>query len=276
MQTNSVMTAPRPIRIAIMHHARSKPHWERTLMISRLAACWKAMGCEVLNIRGPWWMWRADVLVLHVNLSVVPWAYRWRAGLHGTCINGALLDIRKSSFSTHMVRRGDDYAGPVIVKTNLNYGGKPEWLIHRWRGEMFEPPVYQIYKTRADVPDEFWGDSRWVVERYLPQKEGDSHVLYMTFFLGDRHVTYRVESAHAVVKTDNARSLVRIPTPPEALVLQKKHRLDYGKMDYAFHEGQVVLYDINKTIGASATAHDEDDQLAKNLAPGIFSLIPSV
>jgi hypothetical protein len=36
------------------------------------------------------------------------------------------MDISKLAISANLVGRGDAYAGPVIVKTNCNYGGVPE------------------------------------------------------------------------------------------------------------------------------------------------------
>ena len=37
---------------------------------------------------------------------------------------------------------------------------------------------------------------------------------------------------------------------PEIVRLRKAMKFDYGKFDYVIHEGQVLLLDANKTVGA--------------------------
>ena len=68
----------------------------------------------------------ADLVLLHVNLSVVPDEYLELASRYPIVVNGKAKDIRKSTYSTLRVTRDDPYAGPVIVKSNLNYAGVPE------------------------------------------------------------------------------------------------------------------------------------------------------
>jgi hypothetical protein len=41
-------------------------------------------------------------------------------------MNGHVLDIRKSNICTHLVNKEDQYKGPMLVKTELNYAGIPE------------------------------------------------------------------------------------------------------------------------------------------------------
>jgi hypothetical protein len=38
---------------------------------------------------------------------------------------------------------------------------------------------------------------------------------------------------------------------PDILRLRKAMKFDYGKFDYVIHEGQALLLDANKTVGAA-------------------------
>jgi hypothetical protein len=79
----------------------------------------------------------ADILLIHVDLSVVPDEYLEFASRYPIALNKAAKDIRKSLISLNLVRAGDSYSGKVIVKTDLNYGGSPERIMRRnpslWR-----------------------------------------------------------------------------------------------------------------------------------------------
>ena len=71
----------------------------------------------------------APLTLLHVDLSVVPIAYReWarQASQRGLVWNANAHDIRKTKISSNLLLPDSDWAGRVMVKTDLNYGGRPE------------------------------------------------------------------------------------------------------------------------------------------------------
>ena len=76
----------------------------------------------------------ADLILVHVDLSVVPEKYLAFASRYSIVLNGRLPDIRKSVVSTNLVGMRDSWTGPVIAKSDLNYGGRPERSRRpRWR-----------------------------------------------------------------------------------------------------------------------------------------------
>ena len=82
---------------------------------------------EVATERDPFV--EADVALLHAGQSLVPDTLRRLADRYPRVLNGSVLDIRKRTFSRMMVDRHDGAAhGPVIVKTDWNYAGAPEFV----------------------------------------------------------------------------------------------------------------------------------------------------
>lgn len=94
--------------------------------IDHYAECWKRAGHRVIEHVGIEGVPSADVVVVHINLTVIPREYREVIERFPCALNGRILDISRQRFSKLLLSRGDSYDGPVIVKTNANYGGKPE------------------------------------------------------------------------------------------------------------------------------------------------------
>src|SRR5436853_5983452 len=92
-------------RIAVLFHERQSEEQVRLYAIHHLADVWRADGGEVLYVFGVREHVPADVLVVHVDLSVVPDEYLEFAGRYPAAINGKVRDIRKSTFSTLRVTR---------------------------------------------------------------------------------------------------------------------------------------------------------------------------
>src|SRR5690606_23600626 len=68
----------------------------------------------------------ADLIVVHVDLSVVPEPYLEFSQRYPIVVNGSIRDIRKSSISRNLVSQNTEYKGPAIVKSDCNYAGMPE------------------------------------------------------------------------------------------------------------------------------------------------------
>ena len=92
---------------------------------------WREDGHTVIYLFGTRRLIPADLIFVHVNLSVVPDAYLEFASRYPIVINGRIRDIRKSTTEPAATRRS--LGRPVIVKSDLNHGGEPErTLRHSW------------------------------------------------------------------------------------------------------------------------------------------------
>ena len=58
-------------------------------------------------------------------------------------------------------------------------------------------------------------------------------------------------SVHPLVKAGTSLRVERIEPHAEIVAWRETLEMDYGKLDYVIHEGEVVLLDVNKTTGAS-------------------------
>jgi len=114
------------MRIAVLLHERDGDFWTGDYLLKHLAKEWQGAGVSVLPVFGPKGFVSADAAILHVDLTRIPEPYLELAGRYRRTVNGRVVDIGKRAFSAHIVRPGDGYEGPVIVKTERNYGGRPE------------------------------------------------------------------------------------------------------------------------------------------------------
>jgi hypothetical protein len=96
-------------------------------------------------------------------MTIVPTDYSALMQRYPRVINRRVLDISKSTISANLVRPGDPYAGPVIVKTDRNYGGLPERrLTHRgWRS------LLRKVWNRAAPPWRSSGSTAWGTIEWL-------------------------------------------------------------------------------------------------------------
>lgn len=262
-------------------------------VVHYLAECWRAAGHEVVYLIGTGRFIPADLLLLHVDLSVVPSAYLSFADRYPKVLNRKITDIRKSRVSKLIVRPNDPWSGQVIVKSDLNYGGVPEsdlgrtWLerrfpalklarkkaegIIRQRTKFFPKVKYQIYPDLSLVPRSVFRSRHWVVEKFIPEFQNGLYHLRMHQFLGDRYFSTKAASTHEIIKVGNSSSIIDIEPHPMVTQWQRDFGLDYGKLDYVVHSGEAILLDINKTIGAVAGPRFEAEVEARRqyLAAGI-------
>lgn len=237
---------------------------------------------------------------MHINLSVVPAPYVDLAAQYPRVLNGGITDIRKSAVSSNLVRPGDSWTGPVIVKTDLNYAGGPEQVLRRswierrsykagkiasWldgklgRSSPFASPTdYEIYETLSAVPADRAADRRLVIERFLPETIDGQYATRIYQCLGDRWTCTRLTSPQPIVKADNSVAVESVEPHPEVTQWRRQLKMDYGKLDYVVHDGHAVLIDANKTIGASLYSSSSDSEtratIAANrryLASGLYS-----
>ncbi len=283
-------------RIVILMHKHLRPNRPHYL-IDAIADAWRAQGLEVAYTYGPRERPAADLLVAHVDLTRTPPDYVDCIRSYPAVVNRDVLDISKRRVSRNLLRGDEDYAGPVIVKTDDNAGGGHECrlLLRRhpvlgrlwlglaplaervcgrrlaWRRRLREYPVYE---TLADVPRGAFWNRALVVERFLPESDGDRHFIRYYLCLGDHTRSSRVAGGGPFLKRAACEPVDEgLSVPEEVVALRRELGLDYGKIDYVIHDGQVVILDVNRTPGQPGTP-EATARAVGDLADGIWSLLP--
>jgi hypothetical protein len=249
-------------RLAVLTHAGDNFEGSNYIL-AYLVKEWQAAGVEIKVLRGIDHVEPADALFLHVDLTVVPEDYLSFSRQYPVVINGRVHDISKRRVSNNLLERHDQYEGPVIVKTDRNAGGLRELsrfnLLQRlsaragwhlpwgWISYM-RPDAYTVFQGCCEVPRAVWSNPNLVVEKYLTEREGEAYCIRQWVFFGDRESNLRIFSSSPIVKACNVISREQVPIVPEALrQMRKRLGFDYGKFDYAVRDGQVILYDANRT-----------------------------
>lgn len=174
------------------------------------------------------------------------------------CLNLSVTDISKRRISEAKVAQGDGWVGPVIVKSNLNCGGMPEWRINERAARARLPvpfpaarltPDYQVFDRASDVPVDLFCDPDLLVERFLPEIEKDGFALRFWLFGGDYEFCGRFISHHSMVKGASVFRSEPCPVPDDLRRRREELGFDYGKFDFAVHDGKSYLLDANKTPG---------------------------
>lgn len=270
---------PKPT-LAVLAH-RQDGFWDQPRLIQLLMARWEAMGLACALVTDPENPAPAELALLHVSLSVVPEEYRRLSERYSRTLNGAVLDIRKRRFSRLLVDRTNRYAGPVIVKTDWNAGGARELRASKWwRPAAIEAArpwstrralprgSYRVYPSIERVPGGVWRNPNLVVERFVAERLGERFLCRHWLFLGSREITRRTVSLDPMVKFRGVMERTADGVPAELRSIREEMGFDYGKFDYGIVDGEVALYDVNRTPGAAADPrlHDETvDALASGI-----------
>ena len=216
----------------------------------------------------------ADIAWQHCALTKIPHEYSAALERCPIVLNRRLLDISKSSFSAGLLRQADDYDGPVLVKSNLNAGGRLETALAR-RGLMPEYSKrnlsgYQILPGIESVSADTWADPLRVVERYQPEvairmHQGAAEALYcvrLWKFLGSAESHELCYSPNPIVKGRAVVLRKQQGAPPAELRrLRERLQMDFGKIDYGMVGGRAVVYDVNRTPAITRGAADERPKL---------------
>jgi hypothetical protein len=254
------------MRVAVLFQPWKQGLGPAHYLVDHLARFWCEDGLEVVYLHGTDRFVPADILLVHVDLSVVPEPYFEFASRYPIVLNGRIRDIRKSVTSRYLVRPGDDWEGPVIVKADLNNAGYPEYLssltgLRRLRyvravaARMGAVPTwrnYRVFERLADVPASLVENPGLVVERFLPDFEDGLYHLYMYQFLGDGERCARLSSREPLLKGDTSTTARVVEPHAAARAWREELGLDYGKIDYTVREGEVIVLDANKTTGSAA------------------------
>lgn len=276
-------------KVSILIHEHSNYDDVNHPFIWYLAEGWKKMGIEVGILRGiPGAVPETDLLIAHVDLTVTPPEYVEFINRFPHVVNRGITDISKRKISHNLVSRDDSYPGQVVVKTNMNYGGVPELIEDSLsgRGSMFigdiqrpwrkvdhlDPEKYPVFENVRAVPDGVWRNPNLVVEKFLPEIEGEFFCNRVALIMGENVRCGRAWSRSPIVK---GASIVRsdpIETPPEFAKIRERYAIDYGKIDYVVHDGEIHVFDVNKTPGGLADS-EINARLGDKLADGLLPFL---
>lgn len=208
----------------------------------------------------------ADLAIAHVDMTRIDEGYQRLYAQYPYVINGRITDISKRAFSDQIVTRESAWDGPVIVKTDNNFGGMREMEARFRAGDPdasinIQRPwkrveclrAYPSYATVSEVPLGVWRNPNLVVEKFLPEQQADgTFVLRVWVFFGDRGLYYQCESNEPIIKSHNTirrQDLTEADLPQWLRQRREELGFDYGKFDFGIIDGKVVLYDVNRTPG---------------------------
>ena len=269
---------------------KDEPFEHGPYVVHKLADAWRKRGLEIgitddlSQPTGP------EVLVFpHFDLTRTPPRMAAVLGRCARVVNRAVTDISKRVVSRHLVSSPEEYPGAVIVKSDLNFGGMPEARLIKSRGGdaareierrekqhwavsgLFGNEGYPIFAKSEFVPPRAWKNPRIVIEKFLPEMEGEGYCLRQYVFLGPCEINSRSVGPHPLVKSRNVLTRETIEeVPPAVRQLREELGFDYGKFDYVIHDGEPIVFDVSRTPTynpASKTGSAESKVLA--LSSGI-------
>ena len=266
-------------RIVLITHTYDNFRNKRSLLGS-LAQHWVAAGHDLDVVAGLEDWPDAGIAVMHVDLSVIPHAYCEAARRYPVVINGKATDIRKRRVSRNLILQGDEWTGPVVIKTDLNYSGIPE--LHTARssrrdGKPENLPVgpivstdkpYPILRSSSEVPEEVWKNPGLVVERFLPEQDAQGYWMRAWVFCGDRERCTRYRGTHPIIKSSNIVERESVSVPEELRAERERLGFDFGKFDFVLRDGRAILLDANRTPSAPPANPDVESSNAE-LALGL-------
>lgn len=223
-----------------------------------------------------------DVAILHVDQTIVDQRYLALGKQYQRTVNLGASDISKRRISSVRVLPGDDWAGPVIVKANRNARGSMEVRHNMRAARMGRPePVpglqrtapYKILDSISLVEEGEWNDPELIVERYLPERDGDHYVIRTWVFMGSRERCTKQLATDPIVKADKVIHYEPCEVPDGLRAERERLGFDFGKFDFVMHDGKPLLLDTNKTPGVSRAIESVMKSGVRNLAEGLEGLI---
>jgi hypothetical protein len=268
-------------RIAVISHKFDK-FARRSYLLAGILREAEHAGMAAEITRGPRHFVEADLAILHVDTTVIDPEYTALARRYPRTINLSVSDIGKSRISGAALRYGENWPGPVIVKTELNGRGAPEFYhnqVAALRGKAAPHPAvtglrdYVVFDRAADVPDAVWQDRSLAVEKFLPERDPRGFALRTWVFMGGRETCSRCVSAEPIVKGAGIISRELVDVPGELREIRARLGFEYGKFDFVVHDGKPVLFDANMTPTVPENLSEELRRSAKELAKGLLELL---
>jgi hypothetical protein len=267
--------------LAILTHKNSFAFNKERYLMRFLCERWQARGNRVSIISDIQQKLDADAILLHVDLTTITDDYLQYLDSYPRSINKQTRNIAKTSFSQQLLTRDSGYHGPVIIKTDANYGGKPDLIasspiyakVDTIRNKLgFSQPWhkiqildslnYPIFDYLQQVPAGVWENPALIVEKFIPeQNDAGDYYLRVWYFFGTREFIEFDTSSQPTVKGSTTFSRKQDDYVPEDLrQLRRKMGFDYGKFDFAIVDGTTILYDINRTPTVGRTTTDKFHQ----------------
>jgi len=268
-------------RVAIITHKFDK-FPRRSYLLSGILKEVERAGIEVEVTHGHRNFVKADLAILYVDATVVDAEYTALARRYPRTINLGIRDIRKRLVSGAALARDAPWDGPVIVKTELNARGAPEFYhneVAALRGKPAPHPQvtvlrdYVLFDRVGDVPDHVWRDPQLLVEKFMPERDPRGFALRTWCFMGRRETCSRCIGADPVVKGSSIIARELVDVPDELRGMRTRLGFDYGKFDFVLHDGQTVLFDANFTPTVPENLTEELSLSAKELALGLLEMI---
>ncbi|MBF2098127.1 MAG: hypothetical protein IGQ88_07110 [Gloeomargaritaceae cyanobacterium C42_A2020_066] len=110
-----------------------------------------------------------------------------------------------------------------------------------------DPNQYPLFPNLAAVPRTIFTNPHLIVEKFLPEREGDLYCLRNWIGLGDVGENVRAFSEQPIVKAAVAFGHTPVPVPAELTAWRQAIGMDYGKIDYVMPAGRLVVLDVNPT-----------------------------
>jgi hypothetical protein len=132
---------------------------------------------------------------------------------------------------------------------------------------------YLVCDSIGDVPAGVWENPHLVVQRFLAETDGGRYCCRHWIFFGDRSIQTKTKSLDKVVKAGDDVEVLEGPIPEALFRLRERMGADYAKIDYGVVDGEVVVYDVNRTLGAAANP-EAYAFITDVLADGIDSFLP--
>ena len=281
-----------PTSIDILFHENARRFNIRKYEVTWMSKLWQERGHTVRFLFGTRNVEPADVCILHVDLSIVPAEYLEFAAQYSRILNDRLPDIRKSVVSRNLVHEPEDWSGPVIVKTDLNFGGWPERMLGSTRlsypllrlarhsglpfGKIVDHGRYRIYPGFGQVPQKYLNDPFYVLERFLPEIHDSLYCVNYFKFFGDRYECTRRYSERPVIISSNVVRSEVIEPPPEILEARSSLGLDFGKIDFSISAHGVHILDVNRTPGRRLKNTNVPLARLYHRAEGLYRLLDDV
>ncbi len=265
--------------IVIVEHLMQKDFGQPYLVYA-LAESWAADGHKVVVHHGTSEPPPGDLAFLNVDLTIVPPAYAALLERYPRVINGHTLDISKRSYSTQILTRDSDWAGPVIVKTDRNFGGRIDARLRKRALAAGLPPDipagptmkrYALIASLANVPEKIWRTDGLIVEKFLPEKDARGYYMRVWVFLGEASRSFRMRADVPIIKSHHILEREPVAVPEEMREWRARLGFDFGKFDYVMYDDTPILIDANRTPGAPADYATNPEVAAglKLLASGI-------
>jgi hypothetical protein len=241
-----------------------------------------SMGHRSRIVRGPIAP-SADAALLHVDSTSVADDYLRLASNYAKPLNFRTGDISKRKVSRLLLAKGDQWDGPVVVKSNYNNNALMEDLHNRRARRLGRPaphpnvqkgPPYRILDSLEGVAAATWDDPSLVVERFIPEPDPEGGFVLRTWvFMGARERCTRSVTLDPISKAGDVIRYEPVEVPPALRAERERLGFDFGKFDFVLHDDQPILLDANRTPGSARALRSLMLKGAMNLAQGLDRLL---